>query len=77
MVKDQPSVLSTIAGILGEQGISISSVLQKGRKQGQPVPLVILTHCSNERGIQSALHDINALPIISERTTLIRIEDIE
>ena len=77
MVKDQPSVLSTIAGILGEQGISISSVLQKGRKQGQPVPLVILTHCSNERGIQSALHDINALPIISERTTLIRIEGIE
>jgi len=77
MVKDQPSVLSTIAGILGEQGISISSVLQKGRKQGQPVPLVILTHCSYERGIQSALHDINALPIISERTTLIRIEGIE
>ena len=77
MVKDQPGVLSTISGILGQQGISISSVLQKGRKQGQSVPLVILTHRSSERGIQSALQDINALPIISELTTLIRMEGTE
>jgi homoserine dehydrogenase len=77
MVKDQPSVLSTISGVLGKQGISISSVLQKGRKEGQPVPLIILTHRSSERGIQSALHDINALPIISEPTTLIRMEGSE
>ncbi len=77
MVKDEPSVLSTIAGILGKQGISISSVLQKGRKQGQTVPLVILTHCSSEQGIQAALRDINVLSIISEPTTLIRMEDSE
>lgn len=77
MVKDEPSVLSTIAGILGEQGISILSVLQKGRKQGQSVPLVILTHRASERGIQSALQNLNVLPIISEPTTLIRMEGVE
>jgi len=77
MVKDDPGVLSTISGILGKYEISISSVLQKGRKQGQPVPLVILTHCSSERGMQSALQDINALPIVSEPTTLLRMEGIE
>jgi homoserine dehydrogenase len=77
MVKDDPGVLSTISGILGKYGISISSVLQKGRKQGQPVPLVILTHCSSERGMQSALQDINALPIVSEPTTLLRMEGNE
>ena len=77
MVKDEPGVLSTISGILGKYGISISSVLQKGRKQGQPVPLVILTHCSSERGMQSALQDINALPIVSEPTTLLRMEGNE
>ncbi len=77
MVKDEPSALSTISGILGKHGISISSVLQKERKQGQPVPLVIVTHRSIERGMQSALQDINALPIISEPTVFIRIEDIE
>jgi len=77
MVKDEPGVLSTISGILGKHGISISSVLQKERKQGQPVPLVILTHRSIERGLQSALHDINALPIVSEPITLLRMEGIE
>jgi homoserine dehydrogenase len=77
MVKDEPGVLSTISGILGKRGISISSVLQKERKQGQPVSLVILTHRSIERGVQSALQDINVLPIVSEPTTLIRMEGIE
>lgn len=77
MVKDEPSVLSTISGILGKHGISISSVLQKERKQGQPVPLVIVTHRSLERGMQSALHDINSLPIISEPTVFIRMEGTE
>lgn len=77
MVKDEPGVLSTISGILGERGISISSVLQKERKQGQPVSLVILTHRSREREIQAALQEMNALPLVSEPTTLIRMEGIE
>jgi homoserine dehydrogenase len=77
MVKDETSVLSTISGILGKHGISISSVLQKERKQGQPVPLVILTHRSSERGLQSALQDINALSIVSEPTILLRMEGVE
>jgi homoserine dehydrogenase len=77
MVKDQPGVLSKISGILGQRGISISSVLQKGRKEGQTVPLVILTHRSLERAIQSALQEINALPMVSEPTTLLRMEGVE
>ncbi len=77
MVKDEPSVLSTISGILGKHGISISSVLQKERKQGQPVPLIILTHRSIERGVQSAIQAINTLSFISEPTTLIRMESVE
>lgn len=77
MVKDQPGVLSTIAGILGKRDISISSVLQKERKEGRTVPLVILTHRSLERAMQSALQEINALPIISERTMLLRMEGME
>ncbi len=77
MVKDEPGVLSTISGILGNRGISIASVLQKERRQGQTVPLVILTHRSVEHGIQSALQDINALPLVSEPTTLLRMEEGE
>jgi len=77
MVKDQPNVLSKISGILGGHGISISSVLQKGRKVGQAVPLVILTHRSQEAAIQSALQEINELPLVFEPTTLLRMEEME
>ena len=77
MVRDQPGVLSKISGILGDHGISISSVLQKGRQEGQTVPLVIMTHRSSERAVQTALQTINRLPFVSEPTTLLRIEGVE
>ncbi|MBX3236959.1 MAG: homoserine dehydrogenase [Nitrospiraceae bacterium] len=74
MVLDRPGVLSQIAGVLGRYGISISSVLQQGRKEGQTVPVVIMTHMARERDVQSALREINGMPYISEPTTLIRVE---
>ena len=74
MVLDRPGVLSQIAGVLGRYGISISSVLQQGRKEGQTVPVVIMTHMAKERDMQNALRDINTMPYISEPTTLIRVE---
>jgi homoserine dehydrogenase len=74
MVLDRPGVLSQIAGVLGRYGISISSVLQQGRKEGQTVPVVIMTHMAKERDIQNALREINTMPYISEPTTLIRVE---
>jgi homoserine dehydrogenase len=74
MVLDRPGVLSQIAGVLGQHGISISKVLQKGRKEGQTVPVVIMTHTSTERHVQAALREIDRMPFISEPTTLIRVE---
>ncbi|WP_447978153.1 homoserine dehydrogenase [Candidatus Nitrospira bockiana] len=74
MVVDRPGVLSQISGVLGGYGISISSVLQKGRKEGQTVPVVIMTHMARERDVRSALRDIDRMPFISEPTTLIRVE---
>jgi homoserine dehydrogenase len=74
MVLDRPGVLAQIAGALGQQGISISSVIQKGRKEGQTVPVVIMTHRAKERQVQDALRDIDRMAFISEPTTLIRVE---
>ncbi len=74
MVVDRPGVLSQIAGVLGRYRISISSVLQQGRKEGQTVPVVIMTHMAKERDIQNALREINPMSYISEPTTLIRVE---
>ena len=74
MVIDRPGVLAQIAGELGRCGISIASMLQKGRREGQTVPIVIKTHMARERDVQTALNQINRLSFMSEPTTLIRIE---
>jgi len=74
-VKDQPGVLSTIAGILGEYGISIQSVQQKGRKSSGAVPVVMLTHRAREADVQKAFRRIEALDVVDEKPMLIRLED--
>lgn len=74
MVTDRPGVLSQISGELGRCRISIASMLQKGRREGQTVPIVIKTHTAKERDVQSALREINRFPFMSEPATLIRIE---
>src|SRR5262244_1425741 len=42
--QDRPGVLSKVAGILGENDISIANVIQKGRGVREAVPVVMLTH---------------------------------
>ncbi len=74
-VLDMPKVLSRISGILGEHKISIASVIQKGRKEGGNVPLVMMTHEAVERDVRSALHEIDRLPVVSEKTMMIRVEE--
>jgi homoserine dehydrogenase len=71
---DRPGVLSHISGILGKHDISIASVIQKGRKVKEAVPIVMMTHEAKERDIHHALSEINKLDIIRAKTTLIRVE---
>jgi homoserine dehydrogenase len=73
-VVDRPGVLAQIAGELGRCRISISSMLQQGRREGQTVPVVIKTHMAQERDVQVALREINCKPFVSEPASLIRIE---
>ncbi len=74
MALDQPGVLSQISGILGRHRISIAQMIQRGRKHGGSVPLVLLTHAALERGIQKSLVEIKALSCITEEPVLIRVE---
>ena len=74
-VQDKPSVLSRISGILGDHQISIASVIQKERSDGGNVPLVMMTHEAVERNVKSALEEINRLQAVSEKTTMIRVEE--
>jgi homoserine dehydrogenase len=77
MALDQPGVLSQISGILGRHNISIAQVIQRGRKEGGAVPLVVMTHTALERDIQRALVEIKALSCVSEEPVLIRVEGEE
>lgn len=72
---DRPGVLSKISGILGNNNISIASVIQKGRKQVGAVPVVMTTHKAREIDVQHALSEIDKLDIVGDKTVLIRIED--
>ena len=75
-VVDKPGVLSMISGILGDEGISIMSVIQRERNQnGKGVSLVIMTHNANEKSIQEALEVIDNLDVVCEKTNLIRVEN--
>ena len=70
---DKPGVLSTIAGILGKNSISIESVIQQGRDHTESVPLVIQTHEAGEAAVQEAIAIIDDLDIVTEKTVKIRI----
>ena len=72
---DRPGVLSKISGILGNRGISIKSVHQKGRKSIGSVPIVILTHLAKESDVKMALSEIETLDIVSNKPVLIRVEE--
>jgi homoserine dehydrogenase len=71
---DKPGVLSNIAGILGRNNISIASVIQKGRREGGAVPVVILTHSAREKDVRRALARIDELPAVAAKTHRIRVE---
>ncbi|HWI39859.1 MAG TPA: homoserine dehydrogenase [Verrucomicrobiae bacterium] len=72
---DRPGALSRISGALGAHGISIESMRQTGRSAGEGVPIVIMTHEAREGDVRKALAEIDSFDIISEKTSLIRIED--
>lgn len=74
---DKPGVLSRISGILGKYNISIASVIQKDRRAGKAVPLVVLTHRAREKDVLSAVKAINKLPIVADKTVFIRVEGRE
>ncbi len=76
-VDDRPGVLSRIAGVLGRNRISISSVIQKGRtsRGGATVPIFMLTHEARESDMQNAMRQINRLALVRQKTMLIRIAD--
>lgn len=61
-VEDRTGVLAKICDIFAKNGVSIVAVAQKGVKESeQHIPVVIITHKTNENAIKKAVAKINAL----------------
>jgi homoserine dehydrogenase len=74
MVVDRPGVIADVTAILRDQGVSLESMLQRGRSPGEAVPVVLVTHETRESAMREALRLISELPTVMEEPALIRIE---
>ncbi len=72
---DRPGVMASIAGILGEEGISIEAIQQKEPAAGEThVPLIMLIHRVRESCMNRALARIADLEAVQDGIVRIRME---
>jgi homoserine dehydrogenase len=76
MVLDRPGVIADVTSILRDHGISLETMIQRGRAPGEAVPVVITTHETKESAMRAALARIAALETVVEPPALIRIETL-
>jgi homoserine dehydrogenase len=72
---DRSGVLAQISKVLGDNSISISSVIQKESDlAAQTAIIVIMTYPAEEQRIQKALKQLKQLPVVNEVSNFIRVE---
>ena len=74
MVVDRPGVIADVTAVLRDEGVSLESMLQRGRAPGEAVPVVLVTHETGEAAMRKALARIAGLNAVLEEPALIRIE---
>ena len=76
-VLDRVGVLAQMTKIMGENNISIQSMLQPALADNpdDPVQVILITHRARERDVQKSLAEIARLDFITAPTQLIRIEN--
>ena len=74
MTKDIPGVLSMISGVLAENKISISSMVQlESHEKDNYVPIVLLTHEALEKSMEQALQKIVKFDFVKDNYLRLRI----
>ncbi|HET9555603.1 MAG TPA: ACT domain-containing protein, partial [Actinomycetota bacterium] len=74
-VADRPGVLAQVAAVFAEHGVSIRSVLQRGK--GEEAQLVLVTHLAREGAVQRVLEDLRGLPVVGNLASAMRVEGEE
>lgn len=72
-VKDRSGVLAGIAGVFGNNDVSLASVLQKSMS-GDMAELIVITHKVNEQNLQDALTVLKGMSIVGRINNVIRLE---
>ena len=78
VVKDQPGVLASIAGVFGNHRVSLGSVIQKRTlnvSDCSMAELVLITHEVAEQDVQDALAVIAGLSVVGSVENVIRVEE--
>lgn len=77
VVADRSGVLASCADIFARYNVSVRSVTQRGKKSGQDVDLVFVTHTAEERNIRKVIKDILKLDgvVTGGFPSVIRVED--
>lgn len=73
-VEDKTGMLARIAKILGENNISVETVLQRPAAE-RKANLLLSTHQSSEQAITRAIKEVELLPEVSSKVVMIRIEE--
>jgi len=76
MVVDRPGVIAEIAGALRDEKVSMEQMIQRGRKPGEAVPVVLTTHDTVEDSMRRALGRIARLKTVREKPRMIRVETL-
>ena len=74
-VADEPGVLATVTKVLGEQRVSIKSVVQRG--MGEHARLVMVTHPVLESGLREAVDRLAAFDFVRSAPRTIRVIEEE
>ncbi|HUF82366.1 MAG TPA: homoserine dehydrogenase [Burkholderiales bacterium] len=76
-VLDRPGVLADITRILADLSISIDAMVQKEPHEGEDqVDIIMLTHVTVEKNVNTAIARIEKLPVVVGRMTRIRLEEL-
>lgn len=70
-VADEPGVLAEIAGTLGNNNVSIESVIQEGR--GDKAELVLITHEAPEKALETSLKELSLLSSVTAVMSTLRV----
>jgi homoserine dehydrogenase len=74
-VADRPGVLAQVAAVFASHGVSIRSVLQRGK--GDEAQLVLVTHLAKEGAMRATLAGLERLAVVSDLVSVMRVEGEE